>query len=172
MAGISCAQCIFCLVGCLQRWPVVILHGMFTSSTSHIRSTPTLACLHVAVVIQSPSKVTIARRTAIVAVRKAIGLRHALIAVFSDHQTLARAFASVHVAARIVDSTKSITGAIFTSQRIVFVQIPKAILARIATSSLDIGLTVTRPSFNIVLGITYRITNTIVNGSMRITVAS
>lgn len=104
-------------------------------------------------------------------VRESIGLQHALVAVLSGDQSLAGALSSVHIAARVAHRSQGVTRAVLATVWVVLVQIPETILAGIATASLGVRLAVATASLQARVGVTHRVTDSIVKGSTRVTVA-
>lgn len=141
----------FGVINSMQRWNEMILQWCATCAASHVSATQTLASDHIALVVQRTTGITIALRTAIIAVRQAIRLGQTLIAILSSYQALTSTFASVHVAAGIVVRTENVTRTQLTTFRIAGTQIPEAIFAEIALTSFDIWFTMTGASFNCIL---------------------
>lgn len=148
----------------------MVLLGLTAIATLHVWSALTLTSDDVTVVIKRTSGVALALRAAIAAFRQAVGLGHALITVATHHQTFACAFAAVEVAAEVVDGSESVTQTSLASIRVRLGQIPKSFLADVASSSLDVSLTVTGTGDDFAFSVRHGIANSIVEGSDRVAV--
>lgn len=148
---------------------MVLLRGA-TCPTRHMRTAPTLSANHIAIVIQCSAGITVTRCASIVAVRQAEGLWQTLITVLSSDERLASTFACVHVASGIIESTEKIAGTLFATLRVSCLQVPVAVLANIALTSMHIRFTMTFSGFIFIISV--RIADSLVNGTIQVTTAS
>lgn len=75
-----------------------------------MRSTVALASFDVTAVVVRTTRVTVARLAALVILGESPVLGQTLVAVATDHVTLAGTLTGHHVAALVVDRTKCVTG--------------------------------------------------------------
>lgn len=84
---------------------------MVAGTPAHVGSTEALAGLDVAAVIVGATGVAVAGLAALVLLGESPEFRQALVAVTAHHVTFARALATLHVAALVVDRAEGVTGA-------------------------------------------------------------
>jgi hypothetical protein len=93
-----------------------------------------------------------------------------LVTVLAHDQSLARALAGVKVAAQVVDSSENVACTLFASLWVLGGQIPEALSAHIASSSLHVLLAVTRTGIDFALSIGNRVTNSVIERTQRVAV--
>lgn len=164
--------CHLSIVHHMQIGYKVILLRLRASASCHVRTATTLTRQHITVIIVGATRIAVAERATILGFRETKSLRLTLITVFARDETLAQTFASVHIAARIVDCAQRVAGTGFTTLWIVGIEIPETIFALIAATSLNIRFAVTGAGNDAIIGIIHRITDAFVQRATRIAITS
>lgn len=133
-------------------------------------STSTLSRNNITEIIVRTARITITRLTTVSLLRQSKIFGETLIAITSNYVSLASTFSSDHVTTLIVDGTEGVAGARFAAVRIASGEVPIAVFAQIASSTLHVRLAVATSSDKAVARISYRITDSAIERTMRITI--
>lgn len=150
----------------------ILLFRLRASTSHHVFATPTLSRDDIAEVVERPAWVAVARLTPISPVRQPEIFGETLVAITSDHVSLACTLPGDDVATLIVYRAQRVARAGLATIRVVHREIPVAVLADVASPTFHVGLAVAAPGYKVVAEVGYRIANAAVEGTMRVTVAS
>lgn len=142
-----------------------------TIPTLHVRPTAALSRNHIATVIQRSSRMTVTHGTTLGTVRKSVGLRNTLVTIASGNQPFTNALSGMHIASSIVHRTQNVARTSLASIRIALVKVPETFLTMVASSSANVLLAMASPSLDSVLLVGYRVTDSVIQGPPRITIA-
>lgn len=160
----------FRIINMVQVWNEIILLWCGASASGHMWPTTTLSANHIASVVQWATGITITMMATFVAVWQTVCLWQTLITVFAGDQVLARTFAGVHVATRIIACAQNVTGTQLATFDIVSLQIPVAFFAHVALTTAHMWLAVAEAGLNAALHVADWIADAFVQRAIRIAI--
>lgn len=146
----------------MQGWNEVVLLRFAAIPALHVRPATTLSGNHIATVIQRTTRMAVTHRTTLGTIRKPVCLRYTLVTIASSNQSLTNTLSGVDITSGIVHRTENVTRTSLATIRIVLIKVPESFLAMVASSTVNVLLAMASSSFDSVLFVSYRVTDSVV----------